>query len=184
MISILSLAKKHILGFWVAVAFLFLLSPIQVSAQSLLQNSGGALQPQSGQTQRTNDTQRQASSPQTGENQSLLNNQSSQSLGVVSDPRQSNPDAAAQPSTELRSNDGDTVASDSDVFRYLAGFLVMFLFVVFVAYHLSRFDFEPRLAGEPFDRNQLAESLRNPTAGHKLVKNKKSKKKRGKPHHR
>jgi hypothetical protein len=184
MISILNLAKRHILGLSSATAFLLLLLPVQLNAQSLLQNSGGALQPQSGQTQKTNDYRSQTSSPQTGENQSLLNSRGGQSLGVVSDPKQSSPDAVVQPSSEIHANNSRLMSNDSSVTKYLAGFVVVFLLAVFIAYRFSKLDLKTEPASEPLDRGQLADSLRNPVAELAPVKNKKTKKKRRKPHQR
>lgn len=164
--------------FTVVLTFACLFLPSQVSAQSLLQNTGGTLQPQSNQTQSTNNSQNQTGSPQSSGNQSALNQQNNQPLGVVSSPQQSNPDTVAQPSSELRASSTLQDSTLSTPVKFLLGFLAVFLIVFFVAYRFSRLDFEE--VGS-FNESQTAADL----GSQRRIKTKKlKKKKRRKPHQR
>jgi hypothetical protein len=90
----------------VAVLTVFLgiaLSPA-ASAQSTLQNTNTGLQPQAGQTQNSVNTQSQVGGVQQNNGQSVLNQKSGGSLGVVSSPEQSKPEATAAPSTTLKTD--------------------------------------------------------------------------------
>src|SRR5690606_24169979 len=98
-------------------------------------------------------------------------------------PKQSSPDAVVQPSSEIQANNS-RLSNDSGIAKYLAGFVVVFLLAVFIAYRFSKLDLKTEPASEPLNRGQLADSLRNPVAELTPVKNKKTKKKRRKPHQR
>jgi hypothetical protein len=180
MISILSPVILRISGFLAAaVIILCLFLPAQTSAQSSLQTTGGSLQPQSSQTQNTNNSQGQTGSPQSSGNQSVLSGQNTQPLGVFSSPQQSSPDAFAQTNTELRSNSNEE-PQDSGLptaIKFLLGFLAVFLIVFFVAYRFSRLDFEESFGDEQADINTSTERPERQRI-------KRLKKKRRKPHQR
>lgn len=172
--SMLPILRLFIVVLTLACLFL----PSQASAQSLLQNTGGTLQPQGNQAQSTNNSQNQTGSPQNSGNQSALNQQNNQPLGVVSNPQQSNPDTVTQPSSELRASSSTLRDSSlSTPVKFLLGFLAVFLIVFFVAYRFSRLDFE--------EIGSFNESQTTADSGNqRRTKIKKPKKKRRKPHQR
>lgn len=78
--------------------------PVSVSAQSTLQGAGGGLQPQSSQTQNTQSLQNQTADIQTNNPGSVLSKSRPNSLSVVSDPRQTRPDAVALADPNLKTD--------------------------------------------------------------------------------
>lgn len=187
MIDILSVTKKPVIKFLVIAAILLCLSlPAEAGAQSMLQSSGSSLQQPGGQAQQTNNSQAQTDSPQISGNQSVLDDQNVQSLGVVSDPQQSDPDAVVEVDSELRSNSHSLPQTDNGQTstRLIIGFVAAFVVVIFIAYRFSKFDFDEDQDGadESHDHGQAAEQSKDQTS--KPSKTKKSKKKRRKPHQR
>jgi hypothetical protein len=165
------------------VIFLGLGLPVQASAQSLLQNTGGSLQQQTGRAQDTNNSQSKTGSPQSSGNQSILSESNAlQPLGVVSDPKQSTPEAVVPPSTDLSTSNGEVNSTGGLTYlMFLVGFLGIFLIASFVAYRFSKPNFTESISvDEIIDRDQLAATLRNQQPARK----KKPKKKRRKPHQR
>ena len=96
-LSIFALGLALVLALLAAV-------PAYTSAQSALQNNGGNLQNQTGQTQNSVNTQRQAGGVQNNNSQQTLQQNGNQPLGVVSDPDQANPDAIVPPSDTLKTD--------------------------------------------------------------------------------
>lgn len=106
---------------------------VSVSAQSLLQNTTNQLQPQAGQAQNTNNSQPQTSNVQSSTS-SPLNQSGQRPLGVVSDPKQTTPDAVVLPSNTLKTD--VTPNENQNTLQYVAfGSLVIAL--AGLAYYLK-----------------------------------------------
>ena len=86
-------------------AFSLLALAVPAGAQSLTPGGNNAgLQSQTGQTQTTTNSLNQTGGLQNNNSQPALNNSGTRPLGVVSDPRQTTPDAVAQPSGTLKTD--------------------------------------------------------------------------------
>lgn len=89
-----------------------------ISAQSVLQDSRGSLQPQSEPTQTSANTQQQEGTLQTNNGASALNQASNIPLGVVSSPNQTTPEAVVPPSDTLKTDFSEQ--NSGSVWPYIA----------------------------------------------------------------
>lgn len=101
--------------------------PLSASAQNL-QNASNGIQSETGQTQNSANTQNQVGGGvQENSSQGLLNQKVDQPLGVVSNPKQNNPDSVVTPSNSLRAD--RTAKQSSSKIPYIAGLFVGFIVV-------------------------------------------------------
>lgn len=115
-------------GITLVVALLYIFVWINpASAQTNLQSGSAGLQPQSGQAQNSLNTQSETGSVQTSGGSSILSQNSSRPLGVVSSPGQITPDAVVSPSPTLKADVSPT-PGDSSSAKWL--WLAAGLFIV------------------------------------------------------
>lgn len=151
----------------------------QTLAQAPLQNTGGAPLQQRGQARPTNNSQVQTGTPQANNGQSVLNQRSTQPLGVVSDPTQTTPEAVANPSQTLQTNvTPEKISSSTLPVSLVLGFLAVLAgAAIIVGWLYGRRQADEETAFE--EENAFAHE---PSRAFK--KQKRPKKKRKKPHQR
>ena len=182
MITTLSKPKLQVQRFLLSGAAIVLLciylATTQTLAQTSLQNTGGAPLQQSGQTQPTNNSQAQTGTPQANNGQSVLNQRSTQSLGVVSDPTQTTPEAVANPSQTLKADVAAEKTSNTLPASILLGLLAALSGLAIITGWL----YGRRQADEEVALEEESEFTPEPSKPFK--KQKRPKKKRKKPHQR
>jgi LPXTG-motif cell wall-anchored protein len=149
------------------------------NAQVLDPGAGASsgLQSQTGQTQTTTEALNQTGSVQTNNTQSTLSQSSSQPLEVVSDPKQTTPDAVALPSTTLKTDITETGGSNTG--WYILGGLLAFM-TLLTLYYIFKPDPQERAKASSDVRAEPApvirpEPIKPPKKRSKQPKNKRKK---------
>lgn len=161
--------KKHNINLLILV-LLVLVAP-KTPAQSNLQPSTSGLQPQSGQSQAPTSNLNQTGAVQSNSGgQSFLNQSTLRPLGVVSDPKQTTPEAIAAPSQTLKTDITDEEEGDSILPLLAGGSALIVIIGVAVLWRGER--------REPVRPAVVEESVVIPEPVKRVKKDKKSRKKR------
>lgn len=158
---------------------IYCLYPATIGAQATLQPSTqGTLQQQTGQGQNTANTQNQKGTLQDTPSQPVLHQGNGNSLGVVSDPRQSRPEVTVAPSKNLKT---DISKSEGIGIAPYIAISTFALAVIGVAYLYLSGNRQSVAELAPIKSEGAAPAPRNED---KPKKTRKTKRKRKKPHQR